>query len=347
MDVEGDDPAYKDILCARFWYRYPDWQRFEIPGIVQALTVYDLDGDGREEIIAIKSPPEIKPNDYENLNHHLVWLKPVDPINGRWEMYEIGSGTGDWPHATLVAPLLDDQRLALVCGYHSAFKKKDHPDLFEVPADPKQGPWQRRTLAEIPYGEEFAVCDINGDGRLDLFAGPYWLENLGGGEFKPYRFVEDETFYAARLGIVDINKDGRPDIVLGQEKMDFEKRVIPWSPVAWFENPPDPRVVPWKAHVIDSVRCAHSIGVGDLDDDGEMEIVVGEHDPFWPYRKQCRLRIYKQGDPQGLTWKSYIIDDRFEHHDGAKVIQLTPQRKVILSHGWKDSIYVHLFEPKE
>ncbi len=194
------------------------------------------------------------------------------------------------------------------------------------------------------YGEEFSACDITGNGLLDIVAGSYWLENLGNGEFRPYRFVEDETFYAARVGVADLNGDGRPDVVLGQEVLDFEKKVTPWSPVVWFENPPDPRAVPWKTHVVDSVRCAHAIGVGDLDGDGEAEIIVGEHDPFWPYRSQCRTRIYRKADPQGITWTSHIIDRRFEHHDGAKVVQLTPERKVILSHGWKDSIYVHMWE---
>ena len=45
-----------------------------------------------------------------------------------------------------------------------------------------------------------------------------------------------------------------------------------------------------------------------------------------------------------MTWTSYIVGRRFEHHDGTKVVQLTPDRKVILSHGWKDSIYVHMWE---
>lgn len=344
VDVEGDDDAYKDIVCARFWYKYPHWQRYEIPGIVQVLNAFDLDGDGQEELIALKTPDELKDTDYANLTSHLVWLKALDPVNGKWELHEIGWGSGDWPHGTLIAPILSGGGLALITGYHSAFSRKDCPELFEVPQDPRQGPWPKRILADIQYGEEFGACDIDGDGKLDIVAGPYWLENMGNGEFVPHRFVGDEGFYAARLGIIDINGNGRADIVLGQEVMDFENRVIPWSPVAWFENPPDPKEVPWKTHVIDTVRCAHSIGVGDLDGDGESEIVVGEHDPFWPYRRECRTRIYKKADALGTTWKSYIIDRRFEHHDGTKVVELAPGRQVILSHGWQDNIYVHMWE---
>jgi hypothetical protein len=57
------------------------------------------------------------------------------------------------------------------------------------------------------------------------------LENLGNGRFKPYCFVEDETFYAARVGVANFNGDGRPNVVLRQEVLDFENKVTPWSPL--------------------------------------------------------------------------------------------------------------------
>jgi hypothetical protein len=96
--------------------------------------------------------------------------------------------------------------------------------------------------------------------------------------------------------------------------------------------------------VIDKIRCPHSIDVADLDDDGNVEIVCGEHDPFTPYRSRCRLFVYKKADKKGRSWYRYLVDGRFEHHDGAKVIELSPGKFGIVSHGWKDSAYVHLWE---
>jgi VCBS repeat protein/FG-GAP repeat protein len=338
-DVDGD--GQNEVVCGAWWYRSPDWQRYEIPGVYQIHAACDLDGDGRVELIGSRARPE-QSNWYARLSSDLCWLKPIDPRRGRWEEHSIGTGAGDWPHGMLLGPFLPGGRLAMVVGYHSA-SQNHYPEIFEIPADPSQSPWPQRILAEIPYGEEFAAADINGDGKPDIVAGSHWLENRGDGSFRPH--VIAEGFKVARLGIADINGDGRPDVVLGEEVLDFEKRVTPVSRVAWFENPPDPRQGPWLMHLVDAVRCPHSISVADLDGDGVAEIVCGEHDPFWPYRSQCRLLLYQRADPAGIAWKRQPLDDRFEHHDGAKSIELAPGRQGIISHGWTDSIYVHLWEP--
>ncbi|NLF30848.1 MAG: VCBS repeat-containing protein, partial [Planctomycetes bacterium] len=220
-----------------------------------------------------------------------------------------------------------------------------YPELWEIPADPT-APWSRRTLAEIPYGEEFAAADFDGDGRLDVLAGPWWLRNRGDGTFEPFRLAP-EGLQVARVGVADLNGDGRPDVILGEEGLDFEKRVTPMSRLVWLANPADPTAGPWPMHVIDKVRCPHSIGVADLDGDGRPEIVCGEHDPFRPYRTRCRMYVYKKADPGGRAWKQYVLDDRFEHHDGARLIRLAANRLGILSHGWTDSRYVHLWEGPE
>ena len=343
-DVDGD--GLKDVICASWWYKNPTWERYSLPEDYCVVNAYDIDGDGREEIIAYKMKPKGEVNSpyiHLRFSSEMYWLKPIDPVNGKWEIYPIGTGIGDWPHGTAIGPILPSGKLALILGYHSAGRDGHRPEIFEVPDDPKTYPWSKRMLADIQYGEEFAICDVDGDGKLDIVAGPYWLENLGNGEFKPYKFAQNDIV-VARLGVMDINGDGRLDVVIGEEVMDFEKKVIPFSKVAWFENPEDPKAVPWKMHVIDTVRCAHSLGIGDLDGDDELEIVCGEHDPFRPYRNRCRVLVYKKADKEGNVWKSFKLDGRFEHHDGTKVFEVEPGKSGIISHGWQDDIYVNLWK---
>jgi hypothetical protein len=337
-DVDGD--GRKDVLCGQWWYRNPDWERFEIPGIYQAINAYDLDGDGRVEIVATKKKSGVRAGDfYPGLTSDLCWLKAIDPRKGRWEEHAIGTGNGDWPHGNLIAPLLPGGKLALVTGYHSAQLRQDRPELFEVPSNPASGPWPKRVLADVPYGEQMVAADLDGDGDLDIAAGPYWLENRNG-SFLPHQIAEG--FEIARVAVLDVNVDGRPDIAIGEEQLSYETKQSFFARVAWFENQGGGK---FAEHVIDRIVCPHSLGVADLDGDGKPELVAGEHDPFKPYRSGGRLFVYKPADAAGLAWYRYVIDEGFEHHDGAIPIELAPGRIGIVSHGWRESLYLHLWEP--
>ncbi len=345
VDVDGD--GVSDVVCGAWWYKNPSWERRQIPGIAQIVNAYDIDRDGRKELIAIKGRPGAK-DFYSALTSDLCWLKPVDPLRGRWEEHPIGVGSGDWPHGTAMAPLLPGGRLALVAGYHD----RTHPEIFEVPDDPAASPWKRRVLATIPYGEQMAPCDLNGDGRLDVVAGPYWLENMGNGEFTPHVLAKDyvprspnDRIGVARTSVADINGDGKPDVIVAEENVDWSTRRSYFARVAWLENTGDPRRQAFTPHVVDRIICPHSLSVADLDGDGRMEIIAAEHDPFHPYHTRCRLFVYKLADPKGTVWFRYMLDDRFEQHVGAKVVELAPGKFGILGHGWMESRYVHLWRP--
>jgi hypothetical protein len=339
-DVDGD--GRPDVVCGTWWYRHGDWERRPIPGVYQVHFAYDIDGDGRDELIATTAREGGK-GWYARLSSDICWLKPVDPLAGVWESHPIGTGSGDWPHGATVAPLLPGGRLALVTAYHNCTEGRFHPEIWEVPEDPAAGPWPRRVLAEVPHREEIIPCDMTGNGTLDLVLGPWWLENKGDGTFEVHRIASG--LEAGRCRVLDVNGDGRPDVLIGQEVLDYRTKSVPFSAVLWLECPEDPRAGDWPMHVIDKVRCPHSLDVADFDGDGELEVVVGEHYPFAPYRNRSRLFIYKKADPGGLTWYRHCIDARFEHHDGTKAIELAPGRFGVISTGWSEERYVHLWEP--
>jgi hypothetical protein len=349
IDVDGD--GLLDIVCGTWWYKNPTWERHFIPGIAQIIAGYDLDRDGRRELIGIKAKPGSEGKDfYDALSSELVWLKPIDLNKGTWEEHVIGTGDGDWPHGNTIAPLLPGGRAALVCGYHE--RKNSPPQIFEVPDDPKQHPWPKRVIADIPFGEEMVAYDFDGDGKLDVVAGPYWLESMGDGRFTPHLLINSEYLKSANLGMIsriavaDVNGDGRPDILFTVEDVDWNDNVRKafFSPVGWLENIGSLREGSFKVHIIDRVRSPHSISAADLDGDGEIEVIVGEHDPFKPYRSKCRLYAYKKADAKGITWSRFPIDNRFEHHDGAKAVELSPGKLSIISHAWMEQTYVHIWD---
>jgi hypothetical protein len=342
-DVDGDGKL--DIVCGAWWYKNPGWERHTIPGVGQIIAAYDVDKDGRNELIGIKAKPG-KNDFYNALSSELVWLRPTDLSRDLWEEHVIGMGDGDWPHGVTIAPLLPGGRAAMVCGYHDG---KNPPQLFEVPDDPKQ-PWPKRVIADVPYGEQMIPYDLDGDGKLDIVAGPYWLENLGDGQFRSHLLIDPDLLQSAnlkaicRIAIADINGNGRPDILFTVENVDWDVHKAFFSPVGWLENTGSPREGKFSLHIIDKVRSPHSISVADLDGDGKIEVIVGEHDPFKPYRSESRLLVYKQADALGITWSRFPMDNRFEHHDGGKTIELSPGNMAIISHGWMEPTYVHIWE---
>ena len=354
VDVDGD--GLQDVVCAAWWYRAPTWERYRIPGVYQIINAYDLDGDGRLELIGTK-PKAVETNEwYARLTSDLVWLKPVDPRRGEWEMFDIGtstpgSGSHGWPHGTTIAPVLPGGRLAF-------FAMGSGPlELYEVPVAPEalRRPWPRRAFPQAADVDSRMVpIDLTGNGLLDLVARWTWLENLGDGTFRPHRIVDRYDPQASPGGfrdgehlVADVNGDGLPDVVACEEHVAWGEspRRAYFARLAWFEHPGDPRQGPWRMHVIDSIRSPHSLAIADLDGDGEMEIVCGEHDPFKPYRARPKLYVYKKADPQGRAWTRHVIDDRFDNHVGARLIELANGRLGIISHGWMEPAYLHLWEP--
>jgi hypothetical protein len=340
VDVDGD--GLEDIVCGAWWYKNPGWKRYDIPGVFQVINYFDIDKDGKPELIALKKSKNAGASFYSGLGSEMCWLKPIDPEKGIWEEHPIGEGSGDWPHSSLVAPLLPECKLAMAVGYHSAQHTGSFPEIFEIPDNPADYPWPKKIMAEVPYGEEMLACDIDGDGTLDIAAGNWWFENLGDGNFKSHKV--SDSFEPARVCVADINGDGRLDMIAGEEVLDFQNKVVPFSRLVWFENPEDPVNGQWKMHVIDKLRCGHSLSVADLDGDGEMEIICAEHDPFKQYHTRARLMVYKKGNSEGTVWYRYVLDSHFEHHDGAKIIELSPGKYGIISHAWKESRYLHLWE---
>jgi hypothetical protein len=337
FDVNGNGEV--DVICGKRWYEYPDWQPHDIPGVVQIINAYDIDGDGKAELIGTEPDGTDK-----ILTNRLVWLKLVDPAAGKWEKHLIAECNGDWPHGSLIAPVLPGGKLALFCSYHSANSptNNDPVEMFIVPNDPVNEQWQVVPMP-ISYGEEMVAEDLTGNGLLDVIAGQWWLENLGDGSFAPHQVTEG--FKAARMAVMDMTGNGLPDILLGEEVLDYPNKVVPIrGKVVWFEYPGREQVrEPWQAHVIEMIRCPHSLGVADLDGDGEAELVVGEHDPFYPYRSRCNLFVYKKYDCDGHYWKRYSIEDRFEHHDGTRIMRMASGELAVLSHGWNDERYISLW----
>jgi hypothetical protein len=146
---------------------------------------------------------------------------------------------------------------------------------FATLADaPRAVSFEKLTLTSEYWCDGVNAADLNGDGKRDVVAGPFWY---AGPDFKTrhtfYEPVQQELEKTPTNSmftfIADFNGDGRPDIlVLG--------RVLVHQ-AFWDENPgaaaatrPDAR---WKKHFVANRVFGESPLFVDVDGDGKPELV--------------------------------------------------------------------------
>ena len=76
-----------------------------------------------------------------------------------------------------------------------------------------------------------------------------------------------------------------------------------------------------------------SIDAADLDGDGDLDVVAGEHNP--PKPDDCRLLIFENTDGNGTNWSAHLIHKGDKHHQGAQTVDIDHDGDLdIISVGW-------------
>lgn len=338
-DATGDH--FPDIVSGKWFYQNPgsnpetSWKRSEIGYAMDGILITDVDGDASGDIIALRCNEQF-------------WLEAEDIEGTAWKATLVGElpicNHGISAQGYAIARLFGTNQHVIISNHDGGLF------LMEIPDDPETVPWPTAVVTPNGATEKGMVAgDADGDGDLDIFtacalpshpasdrqAQVCWFENPG-------KFTNDWTRHeigdlkhkADRFALGDLNGDGREDLVVSEGRWPGSE---PDASVYWFERSGLSASPTWTPHHLLTGYSMNSLSIGDMDQDGDPDIIVAEH-------KGPAKKLWLLSNNGGGEFVRTCIDAGKENHIGARLADFDQDGDLdITGFGWDDFQFLHLW----
>jgi hypothetical protein len=186
---------------------------------------------------------------------------------------------------------------------------------------PPDVPFEKHTL-DLGSSESATICDINGDGKLDIVSGENWYEAPRWTKHH-FRDIDYASNYIDDLSTVplDVDGDGHVDLI-----------TVGWfsKTIAWWHNP-GKTGNKWEEHTMTEGFPVEFAELVDLDNDGKAEEVLPEFGDL-----KAPLAWY-QPDHHGGMAKHIVSPQSYGHGIGAGDVNGDGRNDILTPNGWLEA----------